>query len=120
MGLGQREWSSMAGKRAYSVGALVAAVFLSAAAGGAQTVDTLLFDQRLNLALAGDEDAQVAVGRAYETGGVIDVSKVEAAKWYRKAADQGSAEAMFRLARIVSGGAEGIKKNLDLAAKLYE
>jgi TPR repeat protein len=86
----------------------------------AQTLETLPFDKKLKLAKAGDEDAQVAVARAYEEGNDTDINKVEAAKWFRKAADQGNIEAMFRLARIVSEGAQGIKKSPELAAKLYE
>ena len=86
----------------------------------AQTLDSLPFDKKLKLAKAGDEDAQVAIGQAYEKGVDTATDKVEATKWYRKAADQGNAEAMFRLGRIVSEGAQGVKKSPELAAKLYE
>jgi uncharacterized protein len=106
-------------KRAWAlVAGLTAAV--AAPALHAQTLEILPFAKKLKLAKAGDEDAQVAVANAYEAGTDTDVNKVEAAKWYRKAADQGNIEAMFRLARIVGEGAQGVKKSPELAAKLYE
>src|SRR5438067_625595 len=86
----------------------------------AQTLDSLSFDKKLKLAKVGDEDAQVAVAQAYEKGSDTEVDKAEAARWYRKAADEGNVEAMFHLARIVSEGAQGVKRSPELAAKLYE
>src|SRR4029453_3489697 len=107
--------------RAVSIGLLAgAAVALASPCLHAQTLDVLPFEKKLKLAKAGDEDAQVAVGKAYEQGGDTGINRVEAAKWYGKAAEQGNVEAMFRLARLVSEGAQGVKKNLELAAKLYE
>ena len=107
--------------RAVSIGLMTgAAVGLDGPCLHAQTLDVLPFEKKLKLAKAGDEDAQVAVGKAYEQGGDTGINRVEAAKWYGKAADQGNVEAMFRLARLVSEGAQGVKKNLELAAKLYE
>src|SRR5262245_44437351 len=98
----------------------IATVFFVAAISHAQTLDTLPFDKKLRLARSGDEAAQIAVAGAYESGNDTIINRVEAVKWYRKAADRGNPEAMFRLARIVSAGAGGVKNNPELAAKLYE
>src|SRR5262245_61259218 len=106
--------------RASSVSLAFLAGLVAAGQLGAQTVESLPFDKKLKLAKAGDEDAQLAVAQAYDNGIDTDVNKVEAAKWYKKAADEGNVEAMYRLARIVSAGAQGVKKSPELAAKLYE
>lgn len=98
----------------------IAAVLFGVTAAYSETLDNLSFDRKLRLAKAGDEEAQVAVARAYESGEEIDVNKAEAADWYRKAADQGNPVAMFGLARLISQGAPGVEKSPELAAKLYE
>lgn len=85
----------------------------------AQTLETLPFNKKLALAKAGDEEAQVAVGNAYESGKGAKLNKAEASKWYGRAADQGNAEAQFKLATLFHEGAPGLKKNPDRAAKLY-
>jgi TPR repeat protein len=86
----------------------------------AQTIETLPFAKRLKLAKVGDEEAQMSVAAAFETGKNAKLSKAEAAKWYRKAAEQGNVEAQFRLARLLQEGAPDLKKNTDVAAKFYE
>jgi hypothetical protein len=88
--------------------------------GVAEDFAKLSLDQKLKLALAGDREAQTALGLAYENGTQTKVDKLEAAKWFRMAADQGSIDPQFRLARIVSEDLPGLKKNPELAAKLYE
>ena len=98
----------------------IAAVLFVGTATHAETVDSLSFDQKLRLANTGDEEAQIAVARAYENGIEVRISQVKAADWYRKAADQGNPGAMFRLARILSKGAPGVDKNLEAAFKLYD
>ena len=104
-----------------SVSALsIAAVLVAGTAARAETLDTLSFDQKLRLANAGDAEGQVAVARAYASGADVTASQAQAANWYRKAADQGNSEAMFRLARIISRGAPGVEKNPEFAAKLYD
>jgi uncharacterized protein len=50
----------------------------------------------------------------------VPLNTAEAAKWYRKAADQGNREAMFGLARIVSKGAEGVERNPEVGVRFYE
>jgi TPR repeat protein len=99
---------------------MAAVLFIGTAGAYAQTPDTVPFDQSLELANTGDEEAQIAVARAYENGIDVRISQVKAADWYRKAADQGNPEAMFRLARILSKGAPGVDKNLEVAFKLYD
>ncbi len=85
----------------------------------AQTLDTLPFNKKLALAKAGDEEAQVSVGNAYESGKGAKLDKAEASKWYGRAADQGNAEAQYKLATLFHEGAPGLKKNPARAAKLY-
>ncbi len=96
---------------------VVALMFLSAAA---QTLDTLPFKKKLALAKAGDEEAQLAVAEALANGKDVKVNKAEASKWYGKVADQGNADAQFKLATLFHEGAPGLKKNPERAAKLYE
>ena len=86
----------------------------------AQTLDTLPFNKKLALAKAGDEEAQIAVAGAYEKGKDVKQSKVEASKWYGKAADQGNSDAQFKLATLFHEGGPGLKKSPERAAKLYE
>jgi TPR repeat protein len=86
----------------------------------AQTLDTLPYKKKLALAKAGDEEAQVAVAEDLANGKGVKANKAEASKWYGKAADQGNADAQFKLATLFHEGAPGLKKNPDRAAKLYE
>lgn len=104
-------------KTALFLAALVAA---SPAAAWAETLDAVPFAKKLKLAKVGDEDAQLAVGLAYEKGADTPADPAEAAKWYQKAATQGNLEAQFRLGRLVQEGVPGLKKNPETAAKLYE
>lgn len=85
----------------------------------AQTLDTLPFSKKLALARAGDEEAQISVAQAYEKGEGVKESKLEASKWYGRAADQGNAEAQYRLATLFHEGAAGLKKNPERAFRLY-
>lgn len=86
----------------------------------AQALEELSFSKKLKLAKVGDEDAQLAVARAYEVGRQVKRNRLEAAKWYRTAAEQGNVEAQFRLGRLVHQGGDGLKQDLQMAAKLYE
>lgn len=85
----------------------------------AQALDSVPFDKQLTLAKVGDVDAQYAVGFAYETGRAGAVDEVQAAKWYRQAALQGQVEAQYRLARLVTKGAKGLKKDPATGLKLF-
>jgi TPR repeat protein len=102
------------------ISALSIALLLAAASAHAQSLDTLPLDQKLRLAKAGDEEAQIAIARAYESGVEVPLDEAQAAIWYRKAADRGNPVAMFGLARIISKGAPGLEKSPEFAANLYE
>jgi TPR repeat protein len=104
-------WTSLAG-----------AVMIAAAAVAqpSPVLEALPFDKKVKLARAGDEEAQMAVANAYATGEGVKKSPIQAARWYRLAAQRGNAEAQFRLARIVHVGARGLDRNPELAAQLYE
>ena len=52
------------------------------------------------LAEQGDAEAQVSLGWMYQTGQVFDQDYGEAARWYRRAADQGNALAQYSLAEL--------------------
>jgi uncharacterized protein len=87
-------------------------------------VDTSLaslpFTKKLQLAKAGDPDAKMAVGEAYELGMDIKADLVRAAKWYREAALIGNLEAQFRLAKLVIKGAPGMTADKPTAIKLLQ
>jgi TPR repeat protein len=85
---------------------------LKSSAGGLQGL--------LDSANEGYAEAQFYLGSIYEDG-LDDVPKnmQEAAKWYRKAADQNHAEAQYRYAYLLENGT-GVKKNLAEAAKWFQ
>lgn len=85
----------------------------------AQSLEELSFPKKLKLAKVGDEDAQMAVAKHYEVGNKVKRSRLEAAKWYRLAMEQGNLEAQFRLARLVHQGGDGLKQDQVMAAQLY-
>ena len=62
----------------------------------------------------------MALGEAYEFGRDVDLSQLEAARWYREAALAGNLEAQFRLANIVIKGTKGLKQDVPSALKLFE
>ena len=86
----------------------------------AQSLEGLSFQKKLKLAKVGDEDAQIAVAKHYEVGSKVKRSRLEAAKWYRLAMDQGNVEAQLRLGRLVHQGGDGLKQDLVMAAQLYQ
>jgi len=103
--------------------AVAPALPVHAQSGDAQispTLAALPFSKKLQLAKAGDEEAQVAVALAYDSGDGARKSPVQAARWYRLAAQRGNAQAQFRLARLVQMGARDLDRNLPLAAQLFE
>ena len=102
------------------INALTIALLLGVSSTHAQSLDALSLDQKFRLAKAGDEEAQIAIARAYESGTEVTVDEAQAASWYRKAADHGNPVAMFGLARILSKGVPGVEKSPEFAAKLYE
>lgn len=70
-------------------------------------------------AAKGDVSAQFNLGNAYRLGrGSLAANPVEAAKWYRKAAEQGHPYAQFSLGLALSNG-DGVKKDLVEAISWY-
>jgi hypothetical protein len=61
------------------------------------------------LADGGDAEAQFGLGVVYGSGsGGVDEDDVEAARWYRRAADQGLAVAQFARRRCATGRRSGL------------
>ena len=63
-------------------------------------------------------EAQLQLGLCYAEGKGNEKNMVEAAKWYRKAAEQGNADAQNRLGVRYDRG-EGVSKDVKEAAKWY-
>jgi uncharacterized protein len=80
----------------------------------------LPFSKKLQLAKAGDPDAKMALGEAYEDGLDTKTDAAKAAKWYREAALTGNVEAQFRLAKLISKGAPGLNADKATALKLLQ
>ena len=78
-----------------------------------QTIEKLTID-----AFAGNLEAQFELAQRYAVGNGVGQSNAEAAKWYRKAAEQDYADAQFELARCYDTGC-GVRKNDVEAAKWY-
>ena len=67
----------------------------------------------------GDAEAQLELAKRYEKGiGGMNKDDAESAKWYRKAAEQGNAEAQSRVGKMYYNG-EGVKANLREAVNWY-
>ena len=71
------------------------------------------------LARAGDANAQHALGMMHEYGRGLKRDDVEAAKWYKKAAEQDMPEAQYRLGVFHENG-WGVTSDAGLAAQWYE
>ena len=71
--------------------------------------------QRAN---AGDPEAQVALGNAYESGQGVTESVTEAARWYERAASSGHVGAQLNLATMYLDG-QGVRRNTALAARWF-
>ena len=69
-------------------------------------------------ATLGDARAQCNLGRAYDNGEGVTQDKEEAAKWYRKAAEQGYAKAQYNLGASYHFG-EGVEQNLREGVKWF-
>src|SRR6266481_4013983 len=65
---------------------------------------------------AGDAESEVELGRRYDKGEGVAKDYAEAAKWFRKAAEQNYAEAQYNLAVCYGKGA-GVAKGPVEAAK---
>ncbi|HHF1770681.1 TPA: tetratricopeptide repeat protein [Haemophilus influenzae] len=66
----------------------------------------------------GDAKAQLFLGRMYYEGEFFKQDYVEAAKWYRKAAEQGEEYGLLFLGEMYENG-EGVEKDYAEAIKLY-
>ncbi len=106
-------------KRAAALSVALLLAFGGQVLAAGQGLDALPFDKKLQLAKVGDPDARMAVAEAYEKGDGVTLSAADAAKWYREAALSGNMEAQFRLAKLVSKGATGLKSDKPTAYKLY-
>lgn len=73
------------------------------------------FAKYSDLAEKGVVDCQTFVGWMYLKGEGVDKSEDSAFEWYRKAAEAGSAEAQFRLAKLYAK-----KKDYSEALKFYK
>lgn len=62
--------------------------------------------------------AQFNLGALYEHGRGVEKDLTEAAKWYRKAAEQGNALAQYYLGTFYANGT-GVEKNLPEATAWY-
>ena len=104
--------------------AVVGLLMLTLGSGGAAAVDQnvllLPFAKKMELAKAGDAEAKMAVGEAYELGQGVKASAVDAAKWYREAALAGNLDAQFRLAKLVNNGAKGLTADKAATLKLLQ
>jgi uncharacterized protein len=76
------------------------------------------FIQKLKLARAGDDTAQLAVGMHYEFGADARQDAQQAARWYREATLRGNIEAQYRLARLIGRGAKGLTADKAAAVTL--
>ena len=70
------------------------------------------------LALQGNARAQLSLGWMLEAGEGVPKDEVEAAKWYRKAADKGLAHAQYNLGVMHSEG-RGVAKDDKQAVNWY-
>ncbi len=104
-----------------TIGALMLTMVL---VGGAVAADEKLlllpFAKKMELAKAGDAEAKMAVGQAFELGHGVKASAVDAAKWYREAALAGNLDAQFYLAKLISNGAKGLKADKAATLKLLQ
>jgi hypothetical protein len=67
----------------------------------------------------GDAAAQVLVGESYAAGKSVARDLIEAAKWYKKAADTGNIAGELHLAALCRDGGKGFPRDMEQAAALY-
>ena len=68
---------------------------------------------------SGDTASQVLVGESYAAGNGVTKDLNQAAVWYRKAADKGSAAAALHLAQLYRDGGKGLLRDMVQAAEWY-
>ena len=69
----------------------------------------------MSFAMLGDSNAQLNLANYYATSHNAAPELEQAAKWYRKAADQGNAEAQYRLGDFYYKGKGGLTKSYEEA-----
>src|SRR5271157_4999690 len=84
-----------------------------------QVPTTGIDPQLLANARAGDAGAQVKLGGLYYVGHGVQQDYAQAAAWYRKAADQGLAEAQFMLGVYYDSGGRSVPQDYAQAATWY-
>ena len=72
----------------------------------------------LSKADSGDPVAEVQLARMYAKGEGVTNNYAEAAKWFRRAAEQTNADALVGLGELYEAG-QGVPKDLQEAVKLY-
>lgn len=77
---------------------------------------TQTLDDTLSAALSGDARAQSRVGMLFYNGDAVTRDTAQAAKWFRKSADQGNADAQYNLAQLYLNG-DGVEKSETEALK---
>lgn len=78
------------------------------------------FDEWKTLAEAGNLDAQCELAKIYYTGKDISQDFYEARRWFATAADNGHAEAQYRLGNCYARGQGVTEKNYNIAIKYYQ
>ena len=91
------------------------AVAMVAAHGQTAGIDPAL----LVRAYRGDATAQVQIGDCYTAGKGVTQDLIEAAKWYKKAADTGNISGEIHLAALYRDGGKGFPRDMEQAAALY-
>src|SRR5215472_11732749 len=80
----------------------------------AKTGDQTVFQKLRTMAMAGDAAAQLNLGWMHDQGEGVPKDAVQAASWYRKAAEQGLASAQLNLGLMYYLG-DGVPKDLVIA-----
>jgi TPR repeat protein len=88
----------------------------SLACAGMTPDEVKVFERDKDLAIGGDPVGQCNLGFCYKTGSGVKQDMAEGVKWYRKAAEQGLAQAQFNLGDSYYRGT-GIAKDLGEAVK---
>jgi TPR repeat protein len=105
--------------RPWIVAAILGLLALAPAHAGMTPEEVKAFEGFKLLAEKGDRTAQTNLGNCYYKAYGVIKDQVQAVTWWRKAADQGHAQAQFMLALCFDGGLAGVEKNAVEAYALY-
>jgi hypothetical protein len=103
-------------KAIISVFFMLIVVVLTAYGQGVPAAPMAALTQR---AEAGDAEAQVELGRAYEDGKGVEQDDVRAVEWFRKSAEQGNAQAQNALGVMYALG-RGVERDKEEAVRWYK